>query len=185
MNCYFFFFFFDIVLNSFNTNDFNCICLRTLFFYRISCKYHIYQTTSAPHLGIKKFISKPQIDIISHYRRYILIDFRCIDKFLNSCFYFFINANRRYADSCRQYPLFRTYSDNHSVIHHKFCIKSWMYVSFRHVDFNFLLFIYVRNSIPSSLRTILIICYRVSYQNFSISRNALNCKPNLVLNPKG
>ena len=61
-----FFLFLISILHCFNTYNLNNISLCTLFYNRFTCECHIYKTTSTPHLSIKKFISKPQINIISH-----------------------------------------------------------------------------------------------------------------------
>ena len=61
-----FFLFLITILHGFNTYNLNNIGLCTLFYNRLTCECNIYKPTSTPHLSIKKFVSKPQINIISH-----------------------------------------------------------------------------------------------------------------------
>ena len=74
--------------------------------------------------------------------------------------------------------------NNGAIFHRKFCKEFRVFPCLCHINFNFLLLINLRNRIPGSLGTIIIICHKISFKDFPIHIHAFNRIPYLILNTK-
>ena len=180
--CNFLFLCFIIFHYGLNIDYLNRICLGTLFFNRRSAESHCNELITAPNSFIQQTVSKPKIDIICHYRNYfgcVLAGSLCF--FLNSFFNRLANSCSSRSHACRKHALVRMDVNNRTIFHCKCCVEFGMFARFRHRHHNLLLLIHLRNSIPGSLRPIIIVRHRIRFQRFAVNDHRLDGVANLVL----
>ena len=84
-------------------------------------------------------------------------------------------------NACRKNAFLRVQMNNRSVAHGKGCGEFGMLAALRHRHHNLLLLIHLRNSIPGSLRPIIIVRHRIRFQRFAVNGHRLDGITDLVL----